>query len=464
MNPQSNTSRVPGANTALPLVKESPPALKRVMGTTSLVLFGLAYMVPMTIFTTYGLVTTLTEGHLPAAYAVTLAAMMFTAFSYAFLVKVVPSAGSAYSFTQRIFGGHLGFITGWTLMLDYLLLPLINYLLIGIYLNAQFPAIPLWAFTSAAIVLVTVLNVVGLTVVRSANLVLVGAQAVFVVVFVALALAKVPTGSSLIEPMFSASMSPELIMAGAAILCLSFLGFDAVSTMSEEARDPLRTVPRAIILTTLFGGAVFILVSWVSHLVHPDWQSFTDPDAAAIEIMEGIGGQLLTAFFLAAYVAGATASAMASQASVSRILFAMGRDGVLPRRVFGQINIKFRTPVGAILVVSMISLLALVVDLETVAAVVSFGALFAFSLVNLGAIKYFLVDGGMRRPAHILKYGVVPGIGFVLTVWLWFSLSGSAMMLGLAWAGAGVLYLVFLTRGFRIAPPRVALDETDVAG
>lgn len=463
MKQQFSASQPAATGITPPAAEQAGPGLKRVMGTPSLVLFGLAYMVPMTIFTTYGLVTTLTEGHLPAAYAVTLAAMMFTAFSYAFLVKVIPSAGSAYSFTQRIFGGHLGFTTGWTLMLDYLLLPLINYLLIGVYLNAQFPAVPFWVFTLAAIVLVTLLNIVGLTVVRSANLVLVGAQAVFVVVFVVLAAVKIPAGSSVTEPVFSASMSPALIMAGAAILCLSFLGFDAVSTMSEEAREPRRTVPRAIILTTLIGGAAFILISWVSHLVHPDWQSFSDPDAAAIEIMDGIGGQMLTALFLAAYIAGATASAMASQASVSRILFAMGRDGVLPRRVFGRVNGRFHSPVGAILVVSAVSLLALVVELETVASVVSFGALFAFSLVNLGAIKFFLLDGASQSVGRVLKYGLIPGIGFILTVWLWFSLSTSALMLGLAWMAVGIVYLAVLTRGFTLAPPRVDLDTAEAS-
>lgn len=447
----------PPATSAAPSAAPAPARLKRVMGTPSLVVFGLAYMVPMTIFTTYGLVTTITEGHLSAAYAVTLAAMLFTAFSYAFLVRVIPSAGSAYSFTQRIFGRHVGFLTGWTVMLDYLLLPMLNYLLIGLYLNAQFPAVPTWAFTLAAIALVTVLNIVGITVVRSANLVLVGAQAVFVVVFAALALARVREGQSLLEPFASPDMSLPLIMSGAAILCLSFLGFDAVSTMSEEARDPRRTVPRAIILTTLIGGAAFILVSWVSHLAFPDWQSLTDPDAAAVEIMDSVGGQALVALFLAAYIAGSTASAMASQASVARILFAMGRDGVLPRRVFGRVSARFRSPVGAVLVVSAVALLALAADLETVASVVSFGALAAFSLVNLGAAKHFLAGRTPSLP-DLLRYGLVPGVGFLLTVWLWFSLSGPALMVGLAWLAAGAAYLLVLTRGFRRPPPAVDLD------
>jgi amino acid transporter len=425
--------------------------------------FGLAYMVPLTIFTTYGLVTTLTEGHLPAAYVVTLVAMMFTALSYAFLVRVIPSAGSAYSFTQRIFGGHMGFVTGWTLMLDYLLLPLINYLLIGLYLNAQFPGVPMWVFTVAAIALVTVLNIVGISVVRSANLVLVGMQVVFVAVFIVLTASSISAGQSLIAPFFSPDLRLGLILSGSAILCLSFLGFDAVSTMTEEAKDPRRTVPRAVLLTTLIGGAMFILVSWVAQLAFPDWQDFTDPDAAAVEIMNSLGGNVMAAFFLAAYIAGCVGSAMASQASVSRIMFAMGRDGVIPRSVFGRVSERFRSPVGAILVVSAVSLLALVLDLGTVASVISFGALFAFSLVNLGAIKYFLLDHGRRSGRDLLKYGLVPAVGFLLTVWLWFSLSASAFTVGSIWLVVGIGYLVVLTRGFRRPPPQVDLDEKTVS-
>jgi amino acid transporter len=404
----------------------------------------------------------MTEGHLPAAYVVTLAAMIFTALSYSFLARVIPSAGSAYSFTQRIFGSHVGFVTGWTLMLDYLLLPLINYLLIGLYLNAQFPAVPMWVFTLVAIALVTVLNVVGISVVKSANLVLVSMQVVFVLIFVVLTLSNVSAGQSLLAPFFSSDMQLGLVLSGAAILCLSFLGFDAVSTMSEEAKDPRHSVPRAVLLTTLIGGSMFILVAWVAHLAFPDWQDFSDPDAAAVQIMNSLGGNLLAAFFLAAYIAGCIGSALASQASVSRILYAMGRDSVIPRSIFGVVSRRFGTPVGAIVAVSLVSLLALVLDLATVASVISFGALFAFSLVNLAAVKHFILDQGRTRGSDLLKYGLVPAIGFLLTVWLWFSLSPSAFTVGSVWLLIGVGYLVVLTRGFRRQPPRVDLDEKTV--
>ncbi|MCU1697596.1 MAG: family permease [Mycobacterium sp.] len=119
---------------------------------------------------------------------------------------------------------------------------------------------------------------------------------------------------------------------------LAFLGFDAVSTLSEEAKDPTRSIPKAIILTTIVGGLLFIVTAYVATPVFPDFANFTDADAAAKDVMLRAGGGALFTFFAAAYVAGSFASGITSQASVARILFAMGRDGQLPRSVFALIH------------------------------------------------------------------------------------------------------------------------------
>ncbi|MQA82425.1 MAG: amino acid permease [Streptosporangiales bacterium] len=431
----------------------------------SLVLFGLAYMVPLTVFTTYGVVTDLTAGHLPTAYVVTLVAMLFTAYSYGRMVHVYPYAGSAYTYTQKSFGPHLGFMTGWALLLDYVFLPMINYLVIGIYLSASIPGVPTWVWVVAAILLVTVLNILGITLVARANFVLVAVQVVFLAVFFVLAFRTLASGDvpSLTQPFAGAGLDPSTILGGAAILCLSFLGFDAVSTLSEETRDARRRIPRAIMLVTVIGGVTFIVVSYVGHLVFPRWQDFTDVDSAALDVMRHAGGAFLATFFTAAYVAGCFASAMASQASVSRILFAMGRDGVLPTRWFGRLHERFRTPVVAIVVVGALSLVALGISLELAAAIVSFGALVAFSFVNLSVVKHYVVDARRRTPADIVKFGVLPGIGVLLTLWLWTSLSGTTFVVGLAWTAVGFVYLVGLTRMFRRRPPELRLDEAAIA-
>jgi len=434
--------------------------LKRALGLPSLVLFGLVYMVPLTVFTTYGIVTQTTGGRLSVAYVVTLAAMVFTALSYARMSAEIPVAGSAYTYTQKTFGAPAGFLAGWSLLLDYLFLPMINYLVIGIYLNSALPAIPEWAIVLIAIAIVTVLNIIGIVSVVRANFLIIAVQTVFIVVFVILALMKVSGRGQVdfLAPILgdgsAAGFGP--ILAGAAILCLSFLGFDAVSTLAEEAKDAKRSVPRAILGSTMITGLIFIGLSYVSQLVYPS-TSFSDVDSGALDVMKTAGGDFLETFFTAAYVAGALGSALTSQASVARILFAMGRDGVLPRKVFGRVAIRYSTPVYAILVVSAVSLLAIVIDLATLASLISFGALVAFSVVNLSVIKHFFID--LRRRHQPLLNLVLPAVGFLLTAWLWTSLSGLTLTVGLCWLAVGVVWLAVVTGGFRRPTPVLDMDH-----
>ncbi|MDR0278379.1 MAG: APC family permease [Paucimonas sp.] len=423
--------------------------LRRVLGLPALVFFGLVYMVPLTIFTTYGIVTETTGGRTAGAYLVTLAAMLFTAASYGIMVKRYPVAGSAYSYTNIAFGPNVGFLAGWSLLLDYLFLPMINYLLIGLFLNIAFPAVPAWVFVLGSIALVTVLNVMGIRSVAKASNLIVGAQVIFIGVFVALSCNSLTSGPvDWLSPLIGDGSKPgfDPMMAGAAVLCLSFLGFDAVSTLAEETRDARRDVPRAIMLTTLAAGALFTLLAYLSQLVIPG-SHFENTDAAANEVMLKVGGQFLANFFTAAYVAGSLGSALASQAAVSRIIYSMGRDKLLPERFFGSLSPRFGTPINATLLVSLVSLIALVINLETLASLISFGALVAFSAVNMAVLRTHLL--GKAQDRNVLLHGLVPLVGLGLTLWLWTSLSSLTLSIGLGWFAIGVVYLLVLTGGFR---------------
>jgi putrescine importer len=433
--------------------------LKRALGVPALVLFGMVYMVPLTVFTTYGIVTQLTGGRLSVAYLVTLAAMVFTARSYARMSAAFPVAGSTYAYTQRTFGAPIGFLAGWSLLLDYLFLPMLNYLVIGIYMEAAIPSVPAWVWILVSIALVTVLNVIGIVSVARANFLLLALQIVFILVFVVMAFMTITKAGNvnLMAPFTGdgsvSGASP--IFAGAAILCLSFLGFDAVSTMSEEAKDPTRSVPKAIMIATVVCGLIFFGLSYVSQLVFPSNQ-FADVDSGSLDVMTSAGGQFLNTFFTAAYIAGCIGSALTSQASVARILYAMGRDGIMPRKVFGHVSLRFATPTFAILVVSVISLVALWIDLGFLASIVSFGALIAFSAVNLTVIKHYFIDEGEK---NVLNNLVLPGIGFILTVWLWTSLSWLTLEVGLIWLAIGLGWLLIVTRGFQRPTPVLAIEE-----
>src|SRR3954454_10867138 len=223
---------------------------KRVLGLPALVFFGLAYMVPLTVWTTYGVVTTTTRGHLPLAYVVTTVAMMLTAYSYGRMVVAQPIAGSAYSYASRSFGRPLGFMVGWALLLDYIFLPMINYLVIGLYMQDYFPSTPQALWVIIAVVLVTGLNILGIRLLAGMNLAFVAAQFIFITVFAALAISTITTDvevESWTAPFYDSNTTLGPVFAGAAILALSFLGFDAVSTLSEETEDPRLRIPQAIV-------------------------------------------------------------------------------------------------------------------------------------------------------------------------------------------------------------------------
>jgi putrescine importer len=433
------------------------PTLVRSLGLLGALGFGLAYMMPMASFTTYGVVNTLTDGRIVLAYVVTLVAMLFTATSYASMAGAHPKAGAAYSYTRLTFGAHAGFLGGWTILLDYVMLPMMAYLVIGVYLHAAVPAVPQAVWILAALVLVTLLNVTGVKLLSRVSNVIVAAQVVFLVVFAFLALQPVLGGTAAAVP--AGDTGVATLLAGSAVLCYSFLGFDAVASIAEETKDPARTVPRAIVLVTLCGGVLFIVVSWLSQVVFPDWRAYTSPDAAANDVVGAAGEHLLTAFFTAAFVAGCFGAVMAQQATAARVLFAMGRDGLLPRRVFGTLSARFGTPVGSTLVIAAVGLVALFVDLTFASSLINFGALAAFTLVNLAVIKHFLIDEKRRGALAGLRYGVLPGIGCALTVWLWTSLSLPALVVGLTWLALGAGWLAVTTRGFRVKPAELALEE-----
>ncbi|WP_448719321.1 APC family permease [Microbacterium natoriense] len=434
---------------------------KRVLGVPSLVLFGLVYMVPLTAFTTYGIVTQLTGGRVAATYIITLVAMVFTARSYARMSIAYPYSGSAYVYTQQSFGGALGFLAGWALLLDYLFLPMINYLIIGLYMGASFPGVPTWIWIVAAIAIVTVLNVVGIVSVARANFVVIAVQTVFIVAFVALSIgAASGQGVDPLVPFTGDGTVGSILplFQGAAILCLSFLGFDSVSTLAEEAKDSRRTVPRAIMIVTIGAGLLFILLTYLAQIAYPS-NAFESADTASIEVVASFGLPWVSTLFIAGFIAGSIGSALTSQASVARILFAMGRDGVLPRAVFGHLNTRFGTPVVPILIVSAVSLYALFADLLTVSNMISFGALIAFSCVNLSTIKHYFVDRGERSGWDAVNNLVLPGIGFALTIWLWTNLSGMTFVVGLSWLAVGFVLLLIVTRFFRRPTPTLDLKE-----
>ncbi|MGA9700781.1 APC family permease [Pseudomonas sp.] len=436
--------------------------LQRTLSLGSVVLFGIAYMTPIIVLGTFGILAQSTAGMVPAAYLAALVAMFFTAMSYGRMASAFPVAGSAYSYVRKAISPKLGFIAGWVVLLDYLFLPMAIWLIGAAYLNSAFPSVPQWVWVLAFIGITSAINIVGLKLANGINALLMLVQFLVLIAFVALCIHYIGGDASkplwTVAPFFNGQMQMPLIMSGAAIACYSFLGFDAVSTLTEETRDPRRTIPRAIMLITLIGGLIFVGVSYFVQIAHPSFE-FANVDSAAYEIARNIGGDLFVSIFLIGLIVGQFASGLSAQASGSRLLFAMGRDGVLPKSFFGTLHARFGTPVNSILLCAAVALLALKLDVTTSTSFINFGAFLAFSLVNLSVIFHYWLGAQQRGVRELMLFLVFPAIGLLADLWLMVSLDHLAIYLGLVWLAIGLVYLGFLTRGFSRQPPEMDFQE-----
>ena len=434
--------------------------LERKLTLVALVVIGLAYMTPMAVFDTFGIITEITEGTVAGAYVITTLAVLLTAWSYIQMVKVYPTAGSAYTFAQKTVGPKIGFLVGWAALADYLMLPLINVLLPRIYLGPVFPSVPDWVWVVAFTAAITGLNIFGLKLSVRVTALLVGIQFAICAAIVGFAFMATTPESYTIEPFIPRDIPTAL--AGAAILVYSFLGFDAITTLSEDAHEPTRNIPKAILYTALAGGGMFVVVTYFVQLQYPDSSGFVNVDAASQQIALELGGPgFQIAFALTAGFAS-LASGMAAQISASRLLYVMGRDEILPKRYFGYLSTHSKNPTFNILLIGAISLFAMFIPLSVAVSLISFGALVAFSFVNLAVIIHYLVLKKERGVWAFIRYGLLPALGLVYVAILWANLQQMSLIGGLAWAASGLIYALILWR-VRGIDPFAALAVTSDA-
>lgn len=437
----------------------SPPpssvTLRRTLSGRAVTLFGLAYLAPIIVLGTFGVLAVASNGTTASAYLLSLAVMTFTAVSYGKMSRAYPVTGSAYTYTRRSISPHLGFLVGWATLLDYFFIPMVIWLIGAAFLSSAFPAIPTWVWISSFIVITSVLNVLGIKVAASVNSALMAFQLLVLAIFVVLSLRYVALGGAPLlsaGPWFNSATTFSGIAAGAALAAYAFLGFDAVTTLTEETIAPTRTIPRAIMFVVLVGGGLFILTAYTTQLVHPGFV-FQDVDAAALDIAKTIGQQLFASVFLAGMIVAQFTAGISAQAAASRLLYAMGRDGVLPRRIFGYLHPRFQTPIFNVLLAGAVGFVALKLTVSTSTSFINFGAFMAFTFVNLSVIAMNLRERRLDNARRIANNFVAPAIGALASVWLLLNLDFPAKMLGCIWLAIGIVYLVYLTRFFRVPPP-----------
>lgn len=443
--------------------------LNRILPLSSLVFYGLAFMVPLTIFTTYGLATETTHGMVALTYLLTTSCMAFTAFSYVRMTKAYPVAGSVYTFVHKSINPHLGFMSGWTILIGYMFLPMLNYLVSSMYLSTAIPQVPQWVWIVAMIVIVTIVNHLGIRVTDLFNKGIVWLQIIFLAVFVIIVIKYIVGGGgagTLLDvsafvnttELVKDGMGLPVLFTGASLLALSFLGFDAISTLSEEAVNPEKNIGRAIMIACVGAGTAFMVLTYILQLSWPTaWFEMVDPDNS-YEVIQKVAGAGMAYFFTAAYSIGCLASSISSVASASRVLYGMGRDQILPKKIFGYLNPKRKTPTYSIIIMGVISLAALFISLTTAASLLNFGALLGFTMVNISVIAHYFVREKQRRGKDLIRYLIAPLIGATFTLFIWVNLTATSKLLGFAWLGIGLIYLAITTRFFRKLPVEMTLE------
>jgi amino acid transporter len=423
--------------------------LHRALTTRDLVIYGMIFMVPIAPYSVFGFVYNDAKGMVPMAYLVGLIGMFFTALSYAAMSQAFPLAGSVYTYAQRGLHEIAGFFSGWLILLDYILVPSLLYLFSAVALRPLFPAVPSWLWLLGFVCFNAVVNFVGIQFTARVNrymlVIELAVLALFIVVGLSALYGGAGAGRLTLKPIYDPSVFSLATVAGAtSIAVLSFLGFDGISTLAEEARGGKDSVGRATVLALILVGALFMVQTWIATDLSFGMR-FGSPETAFFEITERAGGAWLRLVTIVAVVlATAVANAMAAQAAVARILFAMARDGKLPA-VLARVHPRFKTPHVSTLVVSGVSLVVGFVfanHIDDLTRVVNFGALTGFVLLHLSVINHFLVR---RRSGDWLRHLLCPLIGMLIIAYVLFEMDRTAKLLGLAWISIGILYYLVLT-------------------
>jgi len=435
---------------------------KRSLKLYHLTMLGLGYLAPMIVYGIYGVIASSSNGTEAGAYLAAMLGMMFTAFSYAQMSKEFQVSGSAYTYTRKTIHPNIGFMVGWATMLDYIFIPMVVWLIATCFVQAIWPNLTQTEVVLAFIIVTTAINILGIKVGADVNLVMVGAQLVITAICIFYTIGAIVHGLGegtlvSLSPFWNSGSSISMVFAGAAVACYSFIGFDAITTFTEEAVNPGKDIPRAIILTCFCGGIIFLIVCYFSHLAHPG--TFKEEGNAAAELIAQVAPAVMLTVFNVGLIITQFCSGIATQASGARLMYAMARDGVLPKGIWAKLSTKFNTPYTCILTTAFIGLLALKLDVATSTSFVCFGAFCAFIFTNLSVISHFFIKNNRRSGMDVIYYLISPLIGAVLCTYLIYSLDKNALILGGSWATAGFLWLLYLTKGFKNAPPEMDMGH-----
>lgn len=429
----------------------SAPGLKRVLGLSSLVLYGIILIQPTAPMPLFGAAAGLAKGHVVTTIIIGMVGMLFTAISYGRMANAYPSAGSAYTYVSREIHPSLGYFVGWGMIFDYVMNPIICVIWVSKAAMNLIPEVPFAFYAIAFTILFTTMNLRGIESSSRTNSIIATGLGVVIVLFLGAAVRYLflhpPVGiADWTRPFYDPkTFSLSSVSAGASLAVLTYIGFDGISTLSEEVHNPRRNILYATVLVCIITGVLASVQVYFAQLVWPG-TSFPDQDTAFCYVAGKAGGQWLFQTVNLALLVATIGSGAGAQLGAGRLLYGMGRDNAIPNKFFGAVNPRTRVPSNNIILVGVLTLAgAFLLTYPLGAQLLNFGALIAFMGVNISSfIRYFL-----RSQTKTFGHFIVPVLGFSICLYLWFSLGITAKIVGLSWLTAGVLYGAYRTSWFR---------------
>jgi amino acid transporter len=451
----------------------SPPpgaaGLRRVLTLRDLILYGIVVIQPVAPMSAFGVVSTAAHGHAVTAILVAMVGMLLTAISYGRMARAYPAAGSAFTYVGQEVNPALGFATGWAMVMDYMINPLICIILCSkmamSFMEMNFAVrLPYWPLTLFFFLLFTGLNLRGIKASARTNTLLAAGMGVVIAVFFVAAARYVSAQPHhdlgfYTRPFYDPqTFQLGALLSGTSLAVLTYIGFDGISTLSEEAENPRRNILLATVFTCLAIGILSAFQVYAAQLIWPSSERFPDVDTAFIHVAGRAAGPWMFNLINLTLLVATIGSGMGAQIGAARLLYGMGRSSALPRSFFGAIEPRRGIPRNNVILVGVVALVgALVLDWAarlgaTTAfgmgvALLNFGALIAFMGVNLAAfVRYFV-----REPQKKLTNLLPPVFGFLICLLLWLNLSATAKIIGVIWLGVGIGFGAWKTSGFKSA-------------
>jgi amino acid transporter len=451
----------PGAASS---VQNDQLGLRRSLKLWHLIVYGIIIIQPTAPMGIYGVVSNVSRGHVVTTILIAMVAMLFTAFSYGRMARVYPSAGSAYTYVGKELHPMLGYVVGWSMLLDYLLNPIICAIWCSAAAQNVLPNVPFAAWAFSFVLFFTLMNLRGVKTSSRVNALLALGMSIVVVVFLAeairyIALVIKPIAGQWLIPFYDPStFVPSLVFRGTSIAVLTYIGFDGISTMSEEVENPRRNIMIATVATCLVIGVLSATEVYAAQLVWPAHTPFPDSmvDTAYVFVAQRVGGVFLFHLLNATLLIANVGSGMAAQFGAARLLYGMGRANALPSRVFAAIDGRTGIPRNNVLIVGAATLLgAFMMTYQSGAELLNFGAFIAFMGVNAAALVHYK----FRSKEKVLLPAAMPFLGFAVSAFIWLNLNHNAQILGTAWILIGIA-LYFIMRRAGAGPDRLLeIDE-----